>query len=113
MLLSLAARGLLAITVISLIAGVAGLTALHHGGYRLLSVRNTNLAPMARPGDAIVIRPTGQLAAVVPGLGRWLDILSRPVVLIVSVYLPAWLLISAEIRRLAHIYTRPLYSVRL
>ena len=55
----------------------------------------------------------GRAAALVPRLGLLLDTLRQPLGLALAVYLPAALVISAEVHRLAQAYARPFYSVRL
>lgn len=56
-LLEHAAAGLLAITLISLIVGTAGLIWLRVRGENLLSVQTASMAPSLKPGDAVIIRP--------------------------------------------------------
>ncbi len=56
-LLTLAARGLLAITLILVLAGGAGLVVLHARGQRLLSVQSASMVPVFRPGDALIVEP--------------------------------------------------------
>ena len=55
----------------------------------------------------------GHAKALFPGLGKLLDELHRPAGLAVSVYLPALTVIGVEVRNLASLYTRPIYSARL
>jgi signal peptidase len=51
------ARGLLAITVMALLAGAAGLMMLHAGGGQLLSIQTGSMVPTFRPGDALIVGP--------------------------------------------------------
>lgn len=55
----------------------------------------------------------GQVTAVAPHLGSLLDAIRRPLGLFVAVDLPAATILIAEARRLACVYARPRYSVRL
>jgi signal peptidase I len=68
----------------------------------------TNPDPAFSPTQLV-----GRVTAVAPGLGRLLDMLRYPFSLVLIVYLPAASIIAAEVRRLACIYARPFYSVRL
>jgi signal peptidase I len=168
--LSLAARCLLAVALGLLVAGGAGVAALHVRGARLLSVQTASMVPAFRPGDALVVAPVsarylrlgeivsyrnprnpnvtithrlvainkrtgwlttagdayrspdpsfppgllvGRAAAVAPGLGVVLDTLRRPIGLALAIYLPAGLIVAAEVRRLGRTYARPFYSAKL
>ena len=53
----------------------------------------------------------GQVTAVAPKLGRLLDILRQPLGLALAVYLPAIVIIVAEIRRLIDHYRRRYYRM--
>jgi signal peptidase len=55
----------------------------------------------------------GQVTTVAPGLGRLLDALRRPLGLVLLVYLPAAVVLGAELTHLARSYARPFYSARL
>jgi signal peptidase len=162
---NIVARGLLSIMVISLCAGAVGLTMLHAGGERLLSIQTGSMIPTFRPGDALIVGPVmvrqlrvgdivsyrsprnatvtishrliainkhtgwlttagdaqhspdqpfssdlvvGRATALAPHLGTVLDALRRPLGLVLAVYLPALVIVVAEVRRLVR-YTRPIY----
>ncbi len=53
----------------------------------------------------------GRATALIPGLGRILDILHRPLGLIFIVYLPATFVLLAEAGRLNRQYQRPYYRL--
>lgn len=164
-----AVRGLLAISLTLLVAGAAGLLSLRAHGTRLLSVQTASMAPIFRPGDALIVGPVeaqslhvgdivsyqsprwptvithrliaidqrtgwlttagdalhspdqafppsqilGRATAIAPRLGSLLNFLRTPVGLGLTIYLPATIVISNEIRRLSRIYARPFYSVKL
>ena len=55
----------------------------------------------------------GRVMAVAPRLGLVLDTLRRPLALVLAVYLPAGLVVAAEVHRLARVYADPLYSAKL
>lgn len=55
----------------------------------------------------------GQAILLLPGFGRVMNILRSPFGLGLAVYLPAVSVIVIEVRRLADVYARPLYSARL
>jgi signal peptidase len=55
----------------------------------------------------------GRAIAVAPGLGRLLDWLRRPLGLALTVYVPASLIIGAEVARLSRAYAGPFHSARL
>jgi signal peptidase len=165
---NLTARVLLAITVISLLAGAAGLMILHSRGERLLSIQTGSMVPTFRPGDALIVGPVmanqlrvgdiisyrsprnasitishrliavnrqtgwlttagdalhspdppfsptlvlGRATALAPRLGTVLDVLRRPIGLALAVYLPALVIMVAEIRRLIRCYSLPTYRL--
>jgi signal peptidase len=55
----------------------------------------------------------GHATAIAPKLGFVLDSLRRPVGLILTIYLPAMLIIISEANHLMRFYARPFYSARL
>jgi hypothetical protein len=55
----------------------------------------------------------GRATAIAPGLGVVLDTLRRPIGLALAIYLPAALIVAAEVRRLGSTYARPFYSAKL
>ena len=55
----------------------------------------------------------GQATAIAPRLGLILGALHHPIGLILTIYIPATLIVTAEVNHLAHTYARPSYSARL
>lgn len=55
----------------------------------------------------------GHATALAPRLGTVLNALRHPISIALTIYVPAGLIVWAEVGRLARTYTRPFYSVRL
>jgi signal peptidase len=83
--------------------------------HRLVEIDRTG--QLITAGDALrspdepfsPLRVVGRATAVAPGLGTVLNVLRRPLSLVVLVYLPATLIIGAEATRLSRHYRRPEY----
>ncbi len=88
--------------------------------HRLISINQTT-GWLKTAGDALQAPDPpfppqlilGRAMAVAPKLGLVLDALRSPTGLILAAYLPAAVLIVTEVRQLARIYARPIYSARL
>lgn len=84
--------------------------------HRLIGV-NRQTGQLVTAGDAFhtpdepfsSLRVVGRATAVAPGLGSVLDLMRRPLGLIIMVYLPAALIIISETVRLSRHYGRPAY----
>lgn len=73
----------------------------HH--YRLLNIK----------GNAVLFSPSGQKLMVALGLGKVLQALRRPAVLVFTILIPSILVITGEVRHLWRSYARQGYSARL